>query len=127
MFKSITFFVFTFLLIACTDEDEATKRDCHANTPATIKDLTGLDGCGFVFELEDGTRLEPIRTFRCGTPPITEEQLYDPLQNFVFQDGKKVFIEYVNTQAVSVCMVGQTVIITCIKEVAMQDKNPANP
>ena len=35
--------------------EDLAEQTC--STPATVVDLSGLDGCGFVFQLEDGTRL----------------------------------------------------------------------
>lgn len=88
-------------------------------TLATVRDLRGLDGCGFVFELADGKRLEPFRMFYCGTPPIPQEQIQDPLINFEFVDGKQVKIGYeVMENQASICMVGSIVKITCIEELA---------
>jgi hypothetical protein len=84
---------------------------------ATVRDLTGLDGCGFVFVLEDGTRLEPVRLMYCGTPPLPKEVTEDPLYNFEFRDGKKVFISYEITEGGSYCMVGPVVKITCLIEI----------
>jgi hypothetical protein len=100
--------------ISCKKEEAIKRSGCAI--PATVRDLTGLDGCGFVFELEDGTRLEPLRIGYCGTPPLPKEVTEDPLYNFAFADGKKVKIEYEKTESVSICMVGQTVKITCITE-----------
>jgi hypothetical protein len=86
--------------------------------PATVQDLTGLDGCGFVFELEDGTRLIPVWELGwCGTPPLPESVTSDPLYNFEYVDGKKVLIGYtLQNDIASVCMAGKTVKITCLKE-----------
>jgi hypothetical protein len=101
--------------LSCKKEDITKKSDC--NTLATVRDLTGLDGCGFVFELKDGTRLEPRRLYRCGTPPQAREVTDDPLFNFVFAEGKKVKIGYEKLESVSICMVGPVVKITCLTEV----------
>jgi hypothetical protein len=109
---AIAFFSFLF---SCKKEEVNTANKC--NTFATVKDLTGLDGCGFVFELQDGTRLEPIRMGYCGTPPLGEEITQDPLYNFVFEEGKKVKISYEEKPAGSICMVGPTVKITCLEEI----------
>jgi hypothetical protein len=99
----------------CNNVEPLEAPRCSVN--ATVVDLTGLDGCGWVFELEDGTRLEPLRVFWCGTPPISEEQMKDPLNDFVFLDGKKVTIDYELVEnAVSICMVGPTAKITCLSE-----------
>jgi hypothetical protein len=113
MNRIIFYCAFAITILACADNNLDELSTC--STPATIKDLTGLDGCGFVFELEDGTRLEPVKIFMCGTPPITKDNT-DPLHNFELVDGKKVFIDYEAIQGASICMAGQTVRITCISE-----------
>lgn len=94
------------------------------STPAIVRDLTGLDGCGWVFELQDGTRLEPLMIFRCGTPPLAKEITEDPLYNFEFVDGKPVLIDYELVEnGVSICMVGPVVRITCLSEPAVIAEN----
>ncbi len=116
--KNSSIIVLSFLLIACNqDEIIFDTKACSVN--ATVRDLTGLDGCGFVFELNDGTRLEPIRLFYCGNPPLPREVTEDPLFDFQFVDGKKVRIGYedVTPQYASICMVGEMVKITCVEEI----------
>jgi hypothetical protein len=113
---SIWILVVMVFFIAC--EDETTTNTCNPGTLATVKDLTGLDGCGFVFELADGTRLEPQMWGYCGTPPLPKEVTENPLYNFQFVDGKKVRIGYEEVKdAASICMVGKIVKITCIEEI----------
>ena len=46
----------SFTLINC-DEEELLHASCDEAVFATVRDLTGLDGCGFVFELADGTTI----------------------------------------------------------------------
>lgn len=78
------------------------KQACSSGVKATMKDATGLDGCGYMLELEDGTKLEPIN-----------------LETFDFQpkDGQKLRITYdIVTGGGSICMVGDQVEITCITE-----------
>lgn len=107
---------------ACGDENvPIDAKQC--GTEATVRDLTGLDGCGFVFELKDGTRLEPIRVFYCGTPPLPKEMTEDPLYNFQFVAGKRVRIGYeLLLQQTSICMVGKVVKITCLEEISSAEK-----
>lgn len=112
MKKLLILFVLGFAFVQCDDDH---NKSC--STFATVRDLTGLDGCGFVFELEDGTRLEPVRLLFCGTPPMPKEVTEDPLYGFEFVDGKRVKISYEEVGSMSVCMVGPTVKITCIQEV----------
>lgn len=119
MKKILTLLFVSVIVFSCADEDIDKKEGC--STPATVKDLTGLDGCGFVFELEDGTRLEPQRILFCGTPPLPKEAIEDPLYNFEFVDGKKVLIDYEELKEYgSYCMVGPIVKITCISEINSQ-------
>tara|TARA_B110000285_G_C14534868_1_gene342389 strand:+ start:158 stop:466 length:309 start_codon:yes stop_codon:yes gene_type:complete len=88
---SLTFF----LLLACN------KNKCADSVKAELKDLTGLDGCGFVVELENGSKLEPLN-----------------LSNFDIElkDGKKVWVSYhlTNIFIGTTCMVGDIVEIDCI-------------
>lgn len=86
-------------------------------TPATVRDLAGLDGCGWVFELEDGTRLEPFWPWWCGTPPLPKEVTDSPLYQYEYVDGKTVYITYeLMTDMASTCMAGQVAQITCISD-----------
>jgi hypothetical protein len=112
-------FAFTLILllvllsmVVLTSCDES-QPEC--SVPAVIRDLRGLDGCGFVFELQDGSRLEPQQVFRCGTPPLAE-MTDDPLADFPMVDGKNVLIGYEEINSASICMVGKTVKITCITD-----------
>lgn len=116
MKKLIILLVIGFAFLQCNDDDSP------CSIPATVRDLTGLDGCRFVFELEDGTRLEPVIPVNfCGTPPLPKEITEDPLYEFEFVDGKKVLIAYEKTGSMSICMVGPTVKITCIREVEIDN------
>jgi hypothetical protein len=107
-------------LIACDNEQLSTS----CKTPAIVRDLSGLDGCGFVLELNDGTILIPVPIFWCGTPPLPKEQAEDPLANFTFTDGKGVMIGYEELENIStICMAGKPVRITCIEEVSLIHSN----
>lgn len=120
--KQIIFILAITAVVACSKE-EAIKRN-HCGTLATVRDLRGQDGCGFVFELADGKKLEPLRVFYCGTSPIPQEQMQDPLINFEFADGKQVKIGYeLMEKQASICMVGSIVKITCIEEIAPATKD----
>lgn len=100
---------------ACT-ESSVEPEAC--NTPATVRDLTGLDGCGWVFELEDGTKLIPHWQWGfCGTPPLPEGMAEDPLFQFEYVDGKTVFIDYtILTDMSTACMAGPVAKISCITD-----------
>ncbi|MFZ5973031.1 MAG: hypothetical protein ACOYXA_15695 [Bacteroidota bacterium] len=110
------------LLFSCGEERNGLKGAC--GTPATVRDLSGLDGCSYVFELEDGTRLIAYWEWGwCGTPPLPEGATEDPLYNFEYVDGKKVLIGYEERPDVGgICMAGKMVKITCLEEVTVQEK-----
>lgn len=104
-----------FLLASLTSCHKEERPTTNCGTYATVKDLTGLDGCGFVFELENGEKLEPIRGHRCATPAPPASAL----DNFKLLDGQRVTIAYKEVEnQVSICMVGKVVEITCINLVA---------
>ena len=82
----LAFVMIVFVFSSCNED--GLRVSCNDGVRATVRDLTGLDGCGFVFELEDGTRLEPQRMGYCGTGPLSKEITEDPLFDFEFIDGK---------------------------------------
>ena len=112
MKKVLLFFFLPSLFIQC---DNQNMGEC--SVPATVRDLTGFDGCGWVLELTNGKRLEPEFILRCGTEPQVREANEDALSTFEFRDGQKVRISYEETNRPSICMVGPTVKVTCIEEV----------
>lgn len=88
-------FLIAIILIGC-QEDEP-EAGC---TFGTIVDATGLDGCGWIIELNDGTRLEPTN-----------------LEDFeiTLSDGRLICMEYEEaTDLNSFCMVGKMVEIASI-------------
>jgi hypothetical protein len=103
------------LIISCSHEEITPEEHDldRCSTPATIRDYRGLDGCGYVLELNDGTILESVSLIVCGPPPQSIMTLDDPLLNYHI-DGLKVLIDYENYAGGSVCMVGELVRITCI-------------
>lgn len=103
--------VFALILLSNCNEG-----DSSCTTSATVRDLTGLDGCRFIFELEDGTRLEPQ-----GNPSDApgSKNPEDPLTGFNFAEGKLVRIGYYESDNGSICMVGKPVRITCLQEISV--------
>jgi hypothetical protein len=84
--------------VSCTTPAGA----CSTNaTKATLQDYTGLDGCRWVIKLKDGTVLEPINLEEFSLQPI---------------DGLPVWVEYKTEPLASICMVGETVRVTCISK-----------
>lgn len=69
----------------------------------TIQNYTGLDGCGMVIELENGTTLEPTNL--------------NSFQNEVsIADEQKVWVKYHSVEGASICMVGQIVQLDALEE-----------
>lgn len=95
---------------------ESNGIDCENTSCATeaiVVDMTGLDGCGLMFELADGTRLEPERRTYVKAPTLEE----DPLYHFDLKAGQIVKINWEeSTDLASICMAGPIVFITCITE-----------
>lgn len=87
------------LVPAFSCQDDEPSPDCQ--TPATLRDLTGLDGCGYVLELSNGQRLEPHGAAWEAYPK---------------HDGERVTISYLDDPAVSSCMVGRAVELQCIQQ-----------
>lgn len=113
MRTSIPLLILAAVFFACSEEH--ITKNCE--TPATVRDLAGLDGCGYVFELIDGTRLIPAwDVIYCGTP-LPKEATEDPLYNFQFADGRKVIIGYeLRPNTVTDCMGGKPAKITCLDD-----------
>lgn len=116
--KRILVLILALTLGGCS-ENVPTPEDAPGpcSTLATVRDFSGLDGCGFIFELSDGTRLEPVMIGYCGTPPLPKEVTDNPLYDFEWVNGKKVRISFEPTTNASICMAGIPVTITCITEV----------
>lgn len=87
------------LVPALSCQEEEPTPDCQ--TPATLRDLTGLDGCGYVLELADGQRLEPHGA---------------AWEAYSKHDGERVTISYIDDPAVGICMVGRGVELKCIQQ-----------
>ena len=108
-------FAFSFLmagLLQCGPETTVIKCfEATCNAGATVKDLTGLDGCGLVFELNDGTVLIPEKRTYIQAPRPEE----DPFYHARLKDGDHVKIGFRSVDLATTCMAGKVVFITCIE------------
>ena len=107
--KGIGIILFLVLIGASCDKKESNVATA-CSQEAIVKDLRSLDGCDFVFELTDGTRLIPERRVYIQAP----SQQDDPIYYFEFKDGDKVKISYQDSHLLGACMAGKIVFITCI-------------
>lgn len=74
---------------------------CDHGIKGTLKNYTGLDGCGWMIELNDGSVIEPSNL---------NDFMIIPAEN------KKIWVSYESAPLASICMVGEIVIIKCISE-----------
>ncbi len=95
--KLIIFTFLTLVLSSCPDQK------CENGQKGTIKDYTGLDGCSWIIELDNGKRIEPSNQ--------------DFIEKFEPEDGMKVIVSFKpDSNGISICMVGEMVIIKCIEK-----------
>lgn len=73
--------------------------DCDGSVHVVVKDLTGLDGCGKVLQLDDGSYLEPQNMGEL---------------NVDYSVGDEYHVTYHEVSGGSICMVGKIVKIDCI-------------
>jgi hypothetical protein len=87
-----------FALAGCANSRPQSTPSPAGAIPAKVIDMRELDGCGFLLELEDGRKLQPVT----------------PLPEKFQSNGMKVLITYKNTDVMSICMSGQPVTILTI-------------
>jgi hypothetical protein len=115
---ALLFILSLFLLSSITScrTEEITLSGCE--TPAVVRDLRGLDGCGFVLELANGQRLEPMvnQMISCEpTPSGSVMTVKSQVDNVTLTDGLRVLVSYkVREDVGSICMVGPVVELTCL-------------
>ena len=76
------------------------SHSCEGGEVLALVDLTGLDGCDWVFEKSDGDRFEPINLLEKLPSPTAQQ--YRVLYK-------------IRTGGASICMVGQLIEIQCIE------------
>lgn len=77
------------------------KSSCAGAVEARVKDLSDLDGCGLVLQIEDNSYIEPTNLLEFST---------------TFENGDKVWVSYHNsTVGGSSCSAGDLVEIDCIE------------
>ena len=113
----VLLYVLILLLVGAAmgcSKQTVSPQSLACQTKATVKDLSGLDGCSYVLVLESGEQLEPI--LDAGQPTPT-------LKGIVLRDGMPVTLSYQErTDRVSICMVGKIVEVTCFGELPGADK-----
>ncbi len=92
------------VMMGCKSSETTLPRvnACEGGEVLTLVDLTGLDGCNWVFEQSDGKRLEPIN-------------LKDKLPTPTAKDYMVIYKP--RTDGASICMVGTMIEIVCISPI----------
>lgn len=106
--RTLKFFLLTLsafmLLTGCP------KKGCEEGVPAMLLDYTGLSGCKWIIQLQNGERLEPVN-----------------LDEFDLMPADSMIVHITYTEAptmMSICMVGKMVEVTCITELSEDYKDP---
>ena len=119
---STLLYSFVILLTLGSCENDPQPERCMIE--ATVVDLTGLDGCGFVFQDDSGTRYEPIPVFFCGTG-LSEDEIKEmnPMGGFVMEHGKRVSFSYEPIEVATICMAGIPARITCFSDLESESSS----
>ena len=84
------------LLVSCSK-----STSCTSAIQGKLKNLTGLDGCGWVIEA-NGKTFEPVNLGEFDSSLLAENQ--------------KIYFSYSPFLGGSICMVGETIQLTCVKK-----------
>ena len=90
------FFLMLLLIISCSGQKQTSSVN-PKGTPAKVIDYRELDGCEFLLELGDGTKLQPVN-----------------LDSQFKKDKLEVLITWKKYDGVSICMAGEMIELTSI-------------
>lgn len=110
--KGLHILSFVLFILSCSAKkavQNSTSSIC--DTQAIVRDYTGLDGCRFLLELKDGTRLIPV-------------ELSDP--SFLFSEGQIIKFKYTSMKdVVTACLTAAIPVrLSCIEEIKSGIKTP---
>ena len=91
------------LIVAISNQscEEKVEKSCKNSQAGVLINLTGFDGCGWIIQLQNSTKLEPVN-----------------LDDFNIEliENKSVCIQYqIRQDLASICMVGQIVELYSIE------------
>ncbi len=96
------YFLFTLSCNVGQPKDETNIKNNICDVTATVLDYTGLDGCQYLLQLENGEIL---------SPHFSKNEIFSPSNFF---ESKTVSISYRDAkELMSICMKGKMVEITC--------------
>lgn len=109
MNKHLLYITFALLLLVGFNACKAKKKTAEKEDPraesimpkekpeveGTLRNMTGLDGCRWMIELNNGQKLQPTNMADFDVPMV---------------DGQRVWVDFVEQQGVmSICMAGKVV------------------
>jgi hypothetical protein len=84
------------LLVSCSK-----STSCTGAIKGKLKNLTGIDGCGWLIEA-DGKTFEPVNLGEFDSSLLAEDQ--------------KIYFSYSPFPVGSICMVGETIQLKCVEK-----------
>ncbi|MFT4762640.1 MAG: hypothetical protein ACI9XO_000147 [Paraglaciecola sp.] len=107
--KKIIFFSLLIAVFSCkTNQNSVGENGKECSTIGTVKDFSGLDGCGFLIVLENGDKLNPAK--------ISDA-------DFELKAGQKIKFSYKEMPDMTgICMSEKAIVeVICIKEISADD------
>jgi hypothetical protein len=98
--RKLTFVLGLAFFVSTATQCEEDTVECPEGVTAEFVDLTGLDGCSWVLELEDGTRLEPVNLSDFDLTPEAD---------------RPVSVSYTEVEVATICMAGLVVELECLE------------
>jgi hypothetical protein len=97
-------YIFGILAVSALSFTSCGKKTggCFKGEKAVVKDFTDSDSCGIVFQLEDGTKLEPTNLSN--------------FQGIDYSHGSLVWVSYKPASGASTCGLGEIVELKCVSE-----------
>jgi len=89
------------LIVALFISNSCDKNEFKDMHEAVIKDLTGLDSCGFIIQLNNGTNLMVTNLYDFDVP---------------IEDNKEVWVKYESPSMPNSCICGEVVEIEDLRE-----------
>ena len=91
----------SFFLVVSKKCDTNKNGNNTCTEVGTLKDFTGLDGCGFLIVMDDGEKLQPVK--------YADKNIHP-------KDGQRIKFAYKEiADLAGICMAGKMVEITCIE------------
>ena len=103
--KKILIFGAIFTSILATTACTKNNGCPNSSNKAIVRDFSDIDTCGIVFELEDGSKVEPMN--------LSEWQAFE------FVDEQLVWLKFKKVPGQSTCQLGDVVRINCVSELSL--------